>query len=318
MTKLNHGRSRRRWILTLLFILLATVSMIGPTQAVSGLVAASAAVKEAIASMLGPDAPESAPAAEVNLARSIDELMAPDFTGLIGPASSPAGAPGDVVPLGQSESAASDASSQTGAQSSTVNAGGTGSPGYRGGRPGSRFGSPGFGGMSNGGSSAGSGAFSQEIAETSSASESSESVTDPFSDDGLTSGLVPSIEDDAKAFDPPAIGSGPGSGGGPSPGDVGLPSPNGNQTPQPSVPTFSANPPANGGGPSDPDPVPPSVLEPLLDELDVPPGIAGPNQLRTLPASEPGVFQIPEPSMMALFAIGTAAAVRRRARRRTP
>jgi hypothetical protein len=289
--------------------------MIGPTQAVSGLVAASVAVKEAISSMLGPEAPGSAPA-EVNLARSIDELMTPDFTALIGPVSSPSGASGDVVPLSQSEAAASDASSQTGTQSSSANAGGAGSSGYQGGRRGFGLGGSGFGGMSGGGYRSGAGAFSQEIAETSSASDSSESVTDPISDDGL--GHVPSIEDDARAFEPPASGAGPGSGGGPSPGDVDLPGPSGNQPTQPSAPTFSGNPPANGGGPSDSHPVPPSVLEPLLDELDVPPTIAGPNPLRRSPAGldEPGVFQIAEPSTMALFAIGTAVAVRRRARRR--
>ena len=281
MTKLNRGSHRRRWIWTLLFILLATVSMVGPTQAVSGLVAASAAVMEAISAALGQEEPApSAPVAAPNLARSFDELMTPDFTALVGQApSSPAAEPGDSVPAGQPAAAASAASSQTGTQSSSGYNGGTGSPGYGGGgasRSGS--GSPGSGGMG----SSNSGAFSQEIAEASSTSESSGPlVTDTLSDNipGLDQGHVPSVEDDTRAFGPSAPGTGPASGGSPSsdvPPDIDLSIPDNNAMPQPSVPTFSANPPSNGTTPTDSHPVPPAVLDPLLDELDIPSAVARP------------------------------------------
>src|SRR5688572_33491951 len=53
MMRLIHNRSRRRVMLTLLFIVVATVSMIGPTQAVSGVVTASVAVTETFAQLLG-------------------------------------------------------------------------------------------------------------------------------------------------------------------------------------------------------------------------------------------------------------------------
>jgi len=46
--------------------------MVGPTQAVSGIVAASVKVMEAVSAALGPDTPPSAPVAAPNLARSID------------------------------------------------------------------------------------------------------------------------------------------------------------------------------------------------------------------------------------------------------
>jgi hypothetical protein len=70
----------------------------------------------------------------------------------------------------------------------------------------------------------------------------------------------------------------------------------------------------------DNNPIPqPSELDPLLDELDIPSAIAGQVPLRTSPAGlgdEAGVFQIPEPSTLALLAIGAAGVARRRVRRR--
>jgi hypothetical protein len=56
MGESDRGSKRRRWVWTLLFVMLGTISMVGPTQAVSNLVSATVTVMTALSRVLGPTA----------------------------------------------------------------------------------------------------------------------------------------------------------------------------------------------------------------------------------------------------------------------
>ena len=329
MKRLIHNQGRRRAMLTVLFIVLATVAMIGPTQAVSGVVTASVAVTETFAQLLGgvdPPKPKPTSVAQASFQEWFDAALN-DFSQMIG----------TLPPQGESELSASldalPAVTTAGDQSSnTQDSNGFGGGGWSGNRSG-HAGSSGLGAAGGGGGHA-TGAFAdtpagRELAAMDLALESSEASLGTGSlDDAIIEGFGGAPLD---PMDPVGAGSGPGSNpgdGSPSPGVALVPAVPANNPSSPSSPSVAGGPtPSVDSGPTagaSPAPsvnnVPsPAVIEDLLDDLGVPPAAAANlDPLRSAaPAliSETGLLQIPEPSVVLLGAVG-AAAVARRYRRR--
>lgn len=338
MKRLIRNQGRRRVMLTVLFILLMTAAMIGPTQAVSGIVTASVAVRESFAQLLGGvdrPRPNATSAPQTSFQEWFDAALN-DFSQMIG----------TLPPQGESELSASvealpalttagDQSNNT--QSDSSGFGGAGGSGNRAGRstPGSGMSGVGGGGGSSSGSFADTPAGRELAAMDLALDSSATSLTAGNLDDAIIEGFGGAPFD---ALDPVALGPGPGSTpGDPSsiPGVALVPSHNPSSPsspapplagdPTPSIPG-GTTPSVNGGPTAGGSPAPPvnnvpspAVIEDLLDDLGVPPATAANlDPLRSAAPtlnSELGLLQIPEPSVVLLGAVG-AAAVARRYRRR--
>jgi len=311
--------------------------MIGPTQAVSGVVTASVAVTETFAQLLGgvdQAKPTATSAPQTSFQEWFDGALN-DFRQMIG----------TLAPQSESELSASvdamPAVTTAGDQSSNTQDssgfGGGGGSGNRAGRstPGSGMSGVGGGGGSSSGSFADTPA-GRELAASDLALESAAaSLTAGNLDDAIIEGFGGAPFD---SLDPVALGPGPGG----NPGDTSSipgvalvpahnpfspssPVPSLAGDPTPSIPggtTPSVNGGPTAGGPPAPpvNNVPsPAVIEDLLDDLGIPATAAAElDSLRNASAgrqSGTGVFQVPEPSVLLLGAVGTAAVARRYRRR---
>jgi hypothetical protein len=323
-------------MLTVLFILLATVAMIGPTQAVSGVVTASVAVTETFAQLLGGvdhAKPTAMSAPQTSFQEWFDAALN-DFSQMIG----------TLAPQGESELSASvdampavtTAGDQSSTQDSSGFAGGGGS-GNRAARstPGSGTSGVGGGGGSSSGSFADTPAGRQLAASDLALESAAASLTAGNLDDAIIEGFGGAPFD---SLDPVALGPGPGSNpGDPSsipgvelvpahnPFSPSSPVPSLAGDPTPSIPG-GTRPSVNGGPTEGGPPAPPvnnvpsrAVIEDLLDDQGIPATAAAElDSLRNASAgrqSGTGVFQVPEPSVLLLGAVGTAAIARRHRRR---
>jgi hypothetical protein len=153
MTERNRFPSRRRWPWTVLFLVVATISMVGPTQAVSGVVTASIAVMEQFQLLLGSDSalsPRGVPL--TNRAERVDPAVAlqmmPLATSQLTEASQAAASIGDVASFPGDAVAGIASSSRSGGSGGT---GGGSGPANQIGRPRGGFAVAGPGGSATAG-----------------------------------------------------------------------------------------------------------------------------------------------------------------------
>lgn len=323
---LSGGRSRRRWVLTVLFIPLLTVSMMGPTQALSGVMTASVAVMETFSALVGPDtATPKAPASTRSRPQWVDDFLTPDFTKLslgADPASSDVGTVGSGASEADAIAGASSAAASQG-QGGAGSVGASGWPGYGGGAVGAGGGGSGLGLGGGGGApieslAATDQGLAQELALLDVSAGPPTFALDPgIAGDGFVpGGFGGSVPPGGSAADTPPGGSVPGSPAGPGAGELpGGSAGNGptlgdSLTPQPpaSGPSSSGNPPfpptpfADGGPP-------PPIIKDLLGD----PGAESPD-LPEASGTAPGgigigfrLTEVPEPSTLVLISLGLAA-----------
>lgn len=342
MSKLSHSSNRRRWLFCLIFLLAGTLSLVGPTRAVSGLVTASVVVTEAFTQMLAPEtAGSKRPASAASVGQRLDEATTLAFSNLIG--AEPSESVGDGIEFAAVDDRSNNALvSQTTTQSEAGQFGGGGAP--RGARTragssgGGQAGAGGLGGGGFGGGFTQDGAIEDAIAEQLGSADlgldaSTLSLVTPFVgsdtielDDSIlaapfaspprvpisdsSDGGAPSISPTAQDLSPfgPAAALSPGipiAGGADTPGgDIGPAGPN----------HSDRN-----------DPFTPLVVAGLLDDLGLPPDLMSSRSSLAVggnDAAENGGFsvaQIPEPSTVILVSLGLVAMGRRRmAHRRMP
>lgn len=312
------GSNKRRWVWTVLFVLLATISMVGPTQAVSNLVNASVKVMAELTKVLGGEvarqaastraAAASAAASQVSSGPQIPLERAAELMGW-----------SEFLPV-EASAEAETAVSAAGPANANAGAAGVALPnaGPR------RFqGGPGFGGVGVGSPSGFDAAIPggaidlpEPLAETESVTES---AADSSSEliaailDGPTGGQfagggeVPGLSvAEALAASPATQGDLPAAAADAAPADVPPGAPPFVQGETPGGPRGAA-PPSNQGGPPGlgagiPNQVPPTIAA-------VPNGVGGAS------SAGPNVAQVPEPSGLMLLSLGVAALVRHRRRR---
>jgi PEP-CTERM motif-containing protein len=333
MSNLNRGWNRRRWILAPLFIVLMTVSMMGPTQALSGVMTASVVVTEAFNAMLGNDPPSRSdkPAAPWRPAPQWFDNVLANFQELVG--DGPAPRTGGVGSTAMENPVAATSSAAAGGTTSQLQPGGHGygAPGWPGHRGGAGSG-PGLGSLGAGGGipidslASTHEALAQGIAVRDIESSASMSALDTgiaeepgAGGSGATGGPGSEVPGGSGASGPGSGAGEPGSGGvepgfGGGGGDLpGLSASPGLQLTPPGSSLEDQGP---GSTPYADGTVPPAVIQDLLDDLNVP----NPQSLGNAPnATEGGggfdVTQVPEPSTLILLTLGMAA-LRHRSRQR--